>query len=159
MPRLKILRWSLVALCLVAGVNYAQSNWQYVSADTLRNWIRDGKDLEIIDVRGKSEFQSGTIDGAINAGVDPKGYLSDNHSDPIILIAPYPFDSSVIQQWITRLQKHADQVSVLTGGIDAWIAQGGTLVEPESYYTRPGTVPFLIPKGLCEDGEPAQVFE
>ena len=154
-----MLFWSVLVLSLLAAVIHAQESWQSITPHTLQAWIRAGKNLEIIDARGKSAFQSGTIQGAVNAGSDPSGYLSPNHSDPIVLIVSYPVDSAVTMQWISRLQHYTGQVSVLSGGIDAWLAQGGVLIEPESYYTRPGTVPFLIPRGLCEDGEPAQVFE
>ncbi len=156
---MKVLLWLLLVTSLSVAVLNAQESWQSISADTLQTWIQDGKNLEIIDVRGKSAFYSGTIQGAINAGSDPKGYLPSDHSDPIVLIIPYPVNALVTAQWIARLQHDDDQVSVLDGGIEAWLARGGELVKPENYYTRPGTVPFLIPKGLCEDGEPAQVFE
>lgn len=153
--------WPLLLLILyvVSSLLYATDDWPEIDAQTLKSWLRDGVELEIIDVRSKYEFQSGTLPGAVNAGADPMGYLPAAHTDPVILIKPASMHPTVVMQWVSRLQNVGNQVRVLSGGIDAWVASGEKLEEPDSYYPRPGTVPFLIPKGLCETGEPARVYQ
>jgi len=144
---------------VMAWTVHAENGRQYISVPELQEWIRQGKDLELIDVRGKQQYQSGTIAGAVNAGNDPKGYLPAVHSDPIILITTDDINSNQLDRWVMRLQNVKDQIWILSGGINAWIAQGEPLEKPDEYYTRPGSVPFIIPKGLCEQGEPAQVYD
>jgi thiosulfate/3-mercaptopyruvate sulfurtransferase len=143
----------------ISGSGCAQDELQHIAASELKQWISDGRDLEIIDVRGKLVYQTGAIAGSVNAGNDPRGYLPAVHSAPIILIAPHGMSEKDLEVWVQRLQKSRQQLWILSGGIDAWVDLGEPLVEPDSEYTRPGTVPFLVPKGLCDQGESAQRFE
>lgn len=47
---------------------------------------------------------------------------------------------------------------ILDGGMGAWLAHGGAVEQPGEAYVRPGTVPFTIPRGLCEMNTPAQEY-
>lgn len=47
----------------------------------------------------------------------------------------------------------------LTGGAASWIEAGLAGPAAPRQSARPGEVRFVIPRGLCEAGEPVQVFE
>lgn len=53
-------------------VTDAKGRIQEVSADTLRQWQAEGKDVVILDVREASDYQQGHIPGAVNV---PRGAL------------------------------------------------------------------------------------
>ena len=46
----------------------------------------------------------------------------------------------------------------LSFGLDAWRAAALPVEVPQSEFMRPGTVPFVIPRGICEMNEPAEVY-
>lgn len=130
-----------------------------IGADQLRAW-QDAPDPPLLlDVRGRQAYLSGSLPGALNAGSDPLGYLPDHSGEPVVLLMPAEPNPLLVESWTTRLTDAGHQVWLLSGGMAAWIDAGGQVEIPETAYTRPGRVPFLIPKGLCEGGEPAQVFE
>ncbi len=47
---------------------------------------------------------------------------------------------------------------MLKGGVPAWQRARLAVEMPEQGLTRPGTVPFIIPRGICENETPIQVF-
>jgi hypothetical protein len=61
--------------------------------------------------------------------------------------------------WDQRLVGFGYRVRALDGGLAAWRAAGLTVVRPEAGFARPGTVPFVIPRGLCEMNTPADRFD
>ncbi len=130
-----------------------------ISAQRLRIWL-DGPDPPLIlDVRGRHAYRSGTLPGAFDAGTDPMGYLPDHSGDPVVLLTAATLDSLRLESWVARLSDAGHKVWLLSGGMTAWSSAGGQVEIPDTGYAQPGRVPFLIPKGLCEGGEPAQVFE
>ena len=149
----------LFLLGCLCWLNSAAEQIPGISAETLKRWQDSGRAMMILDVRGREAYQQATLSGAINGGKDPAGFLPGSSRDPVILIIPEKVDISFILSWVKRLQSTQQDVRVLTGGIKEWIAQGGAVVQPKNIYTKPGTVPFLIPKGLCEGSEPAQSFK
>lgn len=147
-------------LLLLSGVSAISSQKiRPVTAASLIIWLDAPDPPLILDVRGRRAYLSGTLPGAFDAGSDPLGYLPDHGGDPVVLLIPGMFDPARIESWRARLADAGHEVWLLTGGMAAWVAAGGEVETPETSYAHPGRAPFLIPRGLCERGEPAQVFE
>jgi sulfur-carrier protein adenylyltransferase/sulfurtransferase len=53
-------------------VSEAKSRIHEISADELRQWIAEGKDMILLDVREPEEYANGNIPGAVNI---PRGLL------------------------------------------------------------------------------------
>lgn len=158
MKRIVILIGGLLAFSLLWTGDVAAA-WPVVSARELQVWLQEPDPPLVLDVRSRSDYNAGTIVGALNGGVDPKGYLADGHGGRLVLLSQESADVAVINAWITRLTDAGHEVWLLQGGLAGWIKSGGAIETPEFSYSRPGSVPFLIPRGLCEMGEPAQVFK
>lgn len=156
MRRLLILFSMLLALL---GSGDLSARWPSVSAQQLRAWL-DAPDAPLIlDVRGRVHYREGSLPGALDGGVEPRGYLADGSGGRLVLLLPTDADERVIDAWFTRLSNAGHRVWILEGGLAAWILAGGETEVPDFSYIRPGSVPFLIPRGLCEGGKPSQVFE
>ncbi len=122
------------------------------------HWLEGGDAPLIIDVRGREVYRAATLDGALNAGRDPAGYLPDGRGGPVVVLAPSPWEEAVRRRWVARLEGAGHSVYRLQGDEAAWQAAGLPLVAPQEDFVRPGTVPFVIPRGLCEANEPAQRY-
>lgn len=130
-----------------------------IDAQRLMVWLDSPDPPLVLDIRGREAYLTGTLSGAFDAGTDPKGYLPDHGGDPVVLLVADTLDPERLAAWIARLADAGHPVWLLTGGLAGWAKAGGTIEQPDAAYTQPGRVPFLIPRGLCEGGEPAQVFE
>jgi thiosulfate/3-mercaptopyruvate sulfurtransferase len=130
-----------------------------IGAQELRRWLDAAEPPAVIDVRGRQVYRSGTLPRAIDAGSDPLGYLPERNDMPLVLLAPVTLGPLLIEAWTARLTEAGHRVWLLAGGMAAWVDAGGRVEIPDSVYPRPGQLPFRIPKGLCEGGEPVQVFE
>jgi thiosulfate/3-mercaptopyruvate sulfurtransferase len=130
-----------------------------ITAQQLLGWLAEPDPPLILDLRGRQRYRSGTLPGAFDAGTDPKGYLPDHSGDPVVLLTARQPDPRWLGSWVARLANAGHPVRLLSGGLEAWSAAGGEVEIPHTGYAQPGRVPFLIPKGLCEGGEPVQVFE
>lgn len=113
----------------------------------------------LLDVRGRSEAASASIPRAINAGSDPSAFRPDGKDKAVILIVPWPAEPSFVTAWRDRLDAFGYQVSILDGGFPAWKDAKLPIEEGAEPLIRPGSLPFTIPRGLCESNTPAQVFE
>ncbi len=149
----------IILLLLSGGAAISSQQTGVITAVSLITWLDAPDPPLILDVRGRRAYLSGTLPGAFDAGSDPLGYLPDHSGDPVVLLAPEMCDSAMIESWRTRLADAGHEVWLLSGGMAAWVAAGGEVEIPETSYAQPGRAPFLIPRGLCERGEPAQVFE
>jgi thiosulfate/3-mercaptopyruvate sulfurtransferase len=150
----------VVIILLLSGTQAVSSQGiESISAASLDTWMDAPDPPLILDVRGRQAYQAGTLPGAFNAGRDPLGYLPDHSGDPVVLLVPETFDPILMESWRARLVDTGHRVWLLSGGMAAWVDAGGEVEIPETSYAQPGRAPFLIPKGLCERGEPAQVFE
>jgi len=149
----------LLVAGLLLGTGTLSSQWQTVTAGQLLAWMDSPEPPLVLDVRGRADYHARTIVGALNGGVDPMGYLPDGEGGKVVLLLPDNAADTVIAAWVSRLENAGHQVSVLQRGLVGWIEAGGNTETPEFSYTRPGSVPFLIPRGLCEGGEPAHIFE
>lgn len=159
MKRIVILIGELLAFVLLLGSGDLSAGWPVVSARELQAWLEEPDPPLILDVRSRVDYNAGTIVGALNAGIDPKGYLADGRGGRLVLLIQHSANAAVINAWVARLTDAGHEVWLLQGGLAGWIKSGGVIETPEFSYTRPGSVPFQIPRGLCEMGEPAHVFE
>jgi len=144
---------------LAAPATAGSPAFNTIGALKLMVWLDSPDPPLVLDVRGRQAYLKGTLPGAFDAGSNPLGYLPDHSRDPVVLLTPDALDPEQLATWMARLADVGHPTWLLTGGMAAWIEAGGSIVQPEAAYTQPGRVPFLIPRGLCEGGEPAQVFE
>ena len=112
-----------------------------------------------LDIRGRETYLAGTIRGALHAGTNPQGFLPASGNGLVVLIAAEGAEDEYIESWIRRIRDAGHTVAVLEGGFSGWRDRGYPVVQPDVSFKKPGTVPFLIPRGICEGGEPAQVFD
>jgi rhodanese-related sulfurtransferase len=112
----------------------------------------------VLDVRGRAAYLAGTIPGALDAGTEPAGFLPDGRGGAVVLVMSYPPDPERLAGWVRRLANAGHVVRLLEGGLPAWRRAGLAVETAHESFVRPGTVPFVIPRGLCEQNEPAQVF-
>ena len=146
-------------ILLAAPATAGSPAFDTIDALQLMAWLDSPDPPLVLDVRGRQAYLTGTLPGAFDAGSDPLGYLPDHSGDPLVLLTPDSLDHERLATWTARLVDAGHPVWLLTGGITAWIEGGGGIEQPDAAYAQPGRVPFLIPRGLCEGGEPAQVFE
>lgn len=158
MPFLERFVLLLVALLYFAGPLSALDGWNNVDAEQLMKWLKQIQPPLLLDIRGSQTYREGSIPEALNTGMDPAGFLPDGRGGPVVLIPPQPIDRQYLAAWIERLTDHRHVVYVLVRGLSAWRNAGGEVVNPEEIYVKPGTVPFVIPKGLCEGNDPAQEY-
>ena len=149
----------VLLILLAAPVTAGSPAIKPIGALQLMTWLDSPDPPLVLDVRGRQAYLAGTLPGAFEAGRDPMGYLPDHGGDPVVLLTPQALDPERLATWATRLADAGHPVWLLTDGMAAWIEGGGPIEQPDDAYAQPGRVPFLIPRGLCEGGEPAQVFE
>ena len=126
-----------------------------VDATTLNAWLNDQDPPLLLDVRPRAEYLAGTIPGALDAGSDPEGFLPDARGGVAVLLTA---ESTPLASWHDRLSGFGYEIHVLQNGIAAWRAAGLPVEVPQAEFVRPGTVPFVIPRGICEMNEPAEVY-
>lgn len=130
-----------------------------VSATELMAWLKKIYPPLVLDIRGSERYRKGTLPGALNAGRDPAGFLPDGKGGPVVLIVTESSDPAYLKRWTHRLRNARHDVYFLRGGMETWQRAGGRVIKPEQIYVKPGTVPFVVPRGLCEGAEPAQEYE
>lgn len=148
----------LLAVSLLLGSGDLSARWPGVSPGQLRAWLDTADPPLILDVRGRAAYRAGTLAGALDGGVEPSGFLPDGGGG-LVLLLPQGASEQLVDAWFARLTDAGHQVWILEGGIAGWVEAGGSVEVPQSTYIRPGSVPFLIPRGLCEGGSPSQVFD
>lgn len=111
----------------------------------------------IIELRGDDAVHATMIDGAMR----PADIRDDEIPDPCIAVLVADSDTEVvaITVAVARFRAAGCAPRRLAGDADAWRAAGLTAPARPKGLRRPGEVPFIIPRGLCEGKEPAQVFE
>lgn len=130
-----------------------------LSATELARLLEQATDAPLVlDVRGGEAVRDGTIPGALHIGTNPHGFLPPGTDQLVVLLVDQPVDPALVRAWVERLRAAGHPVSALEGGLPAWREAGLTVAPFEQSYVRPGTVPFVVPRGLCEMNEPAQEF-
>lgn len=147
----------LAALLLALFVAVAGGGERPVSLTpgALAEWLAQADPPLVLDVRGTEAYRAGTVPGALDAGRDATGFTPDGRGGAVVLIAD---TNDPLPGWRACLAAAGHAVYRLQGGMAAW-REAGLPLEFGTRYVRPGTVPFVIPRGLCEMNEPAQVFE
>ena len=157
--RSRVVITSIIFFTLFPVARSISAQWSSITAESLLAWMDASEPPLVLDVRGRSKYRAGTLAGAFDAGIDPLGYLPDDSKDPVVMIIPVGADSVFIDAWFKRLTNAGHKVWILKKGLSGWVEASGQIETPEVTYTRPGSVPFIIPRGLCEGNEPAQIFE
>lgn len=76
-----------------------------------------------------------------------------------VLVADETTDADEEKQVTDRLRAAGCKVTRLAGSAKDWIAAGLAAPSRPRKRVRPGDVPFVVPRGLCESNPPAQVFD
>jgi len=153
----------LVVLFLLFGpvgtVASADQDLPRLSAEAVAAALASSAPPLVLDVRGRGVAAEGTIAGAVNAGTDPSGFLPDGQDRQAFLLTPWPPAPELLTTWRQRLEAFGYAVSVVDGGFAAWRQAGLPVDIGRGRLIKPGSVPFTVPRGLCEANTPAQVFE
>ncbi len=105
----------------------------FVSVKELKNWMKNDKNFEIVDVREPAEWNAGQIDyietinlprGVLYAGVK-SGALKPNKT--YVLVCRTGHRALLAAATLKKWYKFKN-VYVLKGGIKAWIKSGGVIV-------------------------------
>jgi rhodanese-related sulfurtransferase len=145
---------ALLALALAAPTGGQPTST--LDPKALSAWLVQDAPPLLLDTRGRAAYLAGTILGALDAGTDPAGYLPDSRGGNVVLILESGADPA---SWTARLAAFGYQAQILAGGLPAWRAAGLPVVNPEASFARPGSHPFVIPRGLCEMNTPADRFD
>ncbi len=148
----------VVPLMGQASAQVKSAKWQDISPQVLAEKLRQDQPLLLLDIRDRTHYEITSLPGAVFAGSDPRGYLPNAKGGEVVLVTTSPPQQQQLQQWSARLIDFHFQVFVLKGGIQLWQQQGRPVMHRLQSYVIPGTVPFVIPRGLCESNKPAQEF-
>ncbi|GAB4344422.1 MAG: hypothetical protein Kow006_00370 [Gammaproteobacteria bacterium] len=118
----------------------------------------DRPDLLLLDGRGREAYRNRSLRGALDVGGDPAAFLPDGRGGPVVLLLRPDSSGDLQRRWVERLESARHRVYLLLEDEAAWLAAGLMVVTPAESYVRPGSVPFLIPRGLCEANEPVRQF-
>jgi rhodanese-related sulfurtransferase len=102
-----------------------------ISADSLRQRLRQPSDLVVLDVRTPGEFATGHIPGALNLPVDqlPAHATRVAAADrALVLVCQSGARADTAQRQLSQVGASGTQV--LTGGMGAWTAAGGDATPP-----------------------------
>lgn len=153
----RVSRFTALVLYLLASTGSAWCQELHrIGPQTLADWMNRPNPPLLLDIRGRAAYLDGTVSGALDAGSDPAGFLPDSRGGDAVLI---PAMNQDLKPWYARLADYGYRVNVLNGGIVDWHAGGLPVERPETSFVRPGTVPFVIPRGICELNEPVEVFD
>lgn len=98
-----------------------------VDAPTLEQWLTDGTDVRVLDVRSPAEFEGIHIPGAYNVPLDTLGEhaqdIQRHVEDPVVLVCRSGMRASQAEQRLAAAGM--SNVKVLDGGMMAWEKAGG----------------------------------
>ncbi len=124
-------RFIFILLLLFKGYsNYDQQSVKYISFSEFLELIEN---FELIDVRTKSEYESGFIERALNIDFFSDTFESDvlslNKNSKIIL---YCRTNNRSTKTANLLKKNGfKDISVIEGGITDWVKNGNDIVYPK----------------------------
>lgn len=100
-----------------------------IDATTLEQWLNEGADVRVLDVRSPAEFEGVHIPGAYNVPLDTLGEHAEDiqrHVDePVILVCRSGMRASQAEQRLAA--SGMGNVKVLEGGMMAWERNGGNV--------------------------------
>jgi len=124
-------RFLFISLLLLNGCS--NSDQQLVKNISTTEFIELSIDFELIDVRTKSEYESGFIERALNIDFFSDTFESDvlslNKNSKIIL---YCRTNNRSTKTANLLKKNGfKDISVIEGGITDWVKNGNDIVYPK----------------------------
>ena len=123
-------RFLFILLILISCGNVNQTPVKHISGS---EFLELSDDFEIIDVRTKSEYESGFIENALNIDFFSDTFESDvlslNKNSKIIL---YCRTNNRSTKTANLLKKNGfKDISVIEGGITDWVKNGNDIVYPK----------------------------
>ena len=120
----------ILILLFISCGNLNQSSIKYISES---EFLELNVDFELIDVRTKSEYESGFIENALNIDFFSDTFESDvlslNKNSKIIL---YCRTNNRSTKTANLLKKNGfKDISVIEGGITDWVKNGNDIVYPK----------------------------
>jgi thiosulfate/3-mercaptopyruvate sulfurtransferase len=112
----------------------------------------------VIDLRPKAEYTDGTVAGALHGEPDPDAFAPPGGIEEVVLIPPAAPDGAGVPAWADRLHHFGIRPFVLEGDPQAWRDAGVRMERPGPTYTDPGAVPYVVPRGICENLPPVLQF-
>jgi adenylyltransferase/sulfurtransferase len=99
-----------------------------VQVQELKQWLDEGKALQLIDTREEEEFKIAAIDGSINI---PKAQLQDRYAEldtdiPVVIICRFGTKSGASGRLLISKGFNADLIYLLDGGIYEWATEADT---------------------------------
>lgn len=98
-----------------------------VDATTLEQWLAQGVDVRVLDVRSPAEFEGVHIPGAYNVPLDTlgehAGEIQRHVDEPVVLVCRSGMRASQAEQRLANIGM--GNVKVLEGGMMAWERSGG----------------------------------
>lgn len=108
----------------------------------------------VIDLRPEADFAAGTVAGALRGEPDPGMFAPPGDIREAVLIPPPDADGAAVPHWADRLHQLGIRPLVLGGGPQGWRDAGVRMERPGPVYSDPGTVQFVVPRGICENLPP-----
>jgi rhodanese-related sulfurtransferase len=100
-----------------------------IDATTLGQWIRDGADVKLLDVRSPAEFEAIHIPGAYNVPLDTlgehAGEIQRHVDETVVVVCRSGMRASQAEQRLAGAGMA--NVRVLDGGMMAWERAGGNI--------------------------------
>jgi len=95
-------------------------SYPVISVDVLDKWLKEGKEVEIIDVRNPSEFANGSIENAKNIPLPDLRYRYEElpKDKPLILVCGIGPRGSISASILES--KGFENMYILAGGMTAW---------------------------------------
>jgi rhodanese-related sulfurtransferase len=123
-------RFLFILLILISCGNVNQTPVKHISGS---EFLEINDDFEIIDVRTKSEYESGFIESALNIDFFSDTFESDvlslNKNSKIIL---YCRTNNRSTKTANLLKKNGfKDINVIEGGITDWVKNGNDIVYPK----------------------------
>ncbi|MCH1485409.1 MAG: rhodanese-like domain-containing protein [Flavobacteriaceae bacterium] len=123
-------RFLFILLILISCGNVNQPLVKYISES---EFLESSDDFKLIDVRTKSEYESGFIERALNIDFFSDTFESDvlslNKNSKIIL---YCRTNNRSTKTANLLKKNGfKDISVIEGGITDWVKNGNDIVYPK----------------------------
>ena len=114
-------RFLLLFLLSILFVSCTNASYKSVSSDEAMKMMKQSKDYIILDVRTKSEFESGHIKGAINIPNETiTDYAPSQLKDKSQLIFVYCRSGNRSKQAASKLAKLGYSSIIEFGGINSW---------------------------------------
>jgi rhodanese-related sulfurtransferase len=105
-----------------------------VDAATLEQWLSQGTDVRVLDVRSPAEFEGVHIPGAYNVPLDTLGEHAEDIQrhveEPVVLVCRSGMRASQAEQRLAVAGM--GNVKVLDGGMMAWESSGGKVNRGEA---------------------------